>query len=187
MEIEEIESLLEGILFASGEPVTVRRLVEVLEQDEKVVTEAARRLQDRYKFERRGIRVVRLEGSFQMVSAPECALYVRKILEERKPPPMARATLETLAIVAYKQPVTRVEVELIRGVDSSNTVNTLAEKGLIEECGRREVPGRPMLFRTTPLFLRTFGLSSLSELPLLDTPEGEIEGQLTISQITDNR
>ncbi len=182
MDNKEIESLLEGILFAAGEPVKIERLCAVMEADPAIIEEAATHLQDFYKFERRGIRLVKLENTYQLVSAPECAEHVRRILEERKQPPMSRATLETLAIIAYHQPTTRAYVEMVRGIDSSNTVNTLQDKGLIEECGRLEVPGRPMLFRTTPIFLRCFGLQSLADLPVLDTPEGEIEGQITFGQ-----
>ncbi|GHV08261.1 segregation and condensation protein B [Clostridia bacterium] len=179
MELEEIERLLEGILFASGDPISVGRLCAVLGQDEDVVRGAARGLRDRYNFERRGMRVVTLENSYQMVSAPECELYVRRALEERKPPPMPRATLETLAIIAYRQPVTRADIERTRGIDSTNTVNTLREKGLIEEAGRLDVPGRPTLFKTTKLFLRCFGLSSLAELPVLESADDD--KQMTIA------
>ena len=178
MDIRETEALLEGILFAAGDPVKLDRLCAVTGLDAPLIDSAATRLADYYRFERRGIRLVRLENAYQMVSAPDVAEQVRKTLEERKPPPMSRATLETLAIIAYHQPTTRAFIEMVRGVDSSNTVSTLADKGLIEECGRMDVPGRPMLFRTTPVFLRCFGLQSLSDLPILDAPEGEIEGQV---------
>jgi segregation and condensation protein B len=180
LEFKEIETTLEGILFAAGDPVRLDRLCAVMELDAALVDSAAVRLADHYRFERRGIRLVRLEDSYQLVSSPDCAGKVRKILEERKPPPMSRATLETLSIIAYHQPTTRAYIELVRGVDSSNTVSTLQDKGLIEECGRLDVPGRPALFRTTPIFLRCFGLQSLSDLPILDTPEGEIEGQVVL-------
>lgn len=182
MELNEIDSAVESILFAAGEPVKRERLCVVLGLGLDMVEAAATRLMDHYSFERRGIRLLKLETSYQLVSAPENIECVRKILEERKPPPMTRATLETLAIIAYHQPTTRAYIEMVRGVDSSNTVATLQEKGLIEECGRLEVPGRPAQFRTTPVFLRTFGLRSLTELPVLDTPEGEIDGQVTFGQ-----
>ena len=183
MDINEIDSVIEGILFAAGEPVKRERLCVILGLGLDIVEASVTRLMDFYAFERRGIRLLKLGGSYQLVSASECSEYIRKILEERRPPPMTRATLETLAIIAYHQPTTRAYIEMVRGIDSSNTVATLTEKGLIEECGRLEVPGRPMQFRTTPLFLRTFGLNSLDELPMLDAPEGEVDGQMGFNTI----
>lgn len=183
MDVHEIDSIIEGILFAAGEPVKRERLCVVLGLELDVIEASVTRLMDFYSFERRGIRLLKLGGSYQLVSAPEYAEYVRKMLEERRPPPMTRATLETLAIVAYHQPTTRAYIEMVRGVDSTNTVATLTDKGLIEECGRLEVPGRPMQFRTTPIFLRTFGLKSLGELPVLDSPEGEVDGQIALNAL----
>ncbi|MCL2081464.1 MAG: SMC-Scp complex subunit ScpB [Oscillospiraceae bacterium] len=183
MDEREIDSMIESVLFAAGEPVKRERLCVVLGLGLDLVEASATRLMDSYGFERRGIRLLKLGGSYQLVSAPEYAEYVRKILEERRPPPMTRATLETLAIIAYHQPTTRAYIEMVRGVDSTNTVASLAEKGLIEECGRLEVPGRPMQFRTTPVFLRTFGLKSLGELPVLDSPEGELDGQIALNAL----
>ena len=129
------------------------------------------RLMDEYAFDRRGIRIVRLEGSFQMCSSPEQAEYVTKALETRKPPKLSASQLEALTIIAYYQPTTKAYVESIRGVDSSYSIGALLNKKLIEECGRLNVPGRPFLYRTTADFLRTFGLESLSELPEIDAPE----------------
>ena len=113
------------------------------------------------------MRILRLEDKVQMCSAPEYASFISKTLEQRKPPVLSQPALETLAVVAYFQPVTRAYIEQVRGVDSSYTVGVLNERGLIEECGRLEVPGRPVLFRTTDVFLRTMGISSLDELPEL--------------------
>lgn len=183
MDIHEIVPIIEGILFAAGEPVKRERLCVILGLGLDVVEAAATKLMDFYSFERRGIRLLKLGAAYQLVSAPEYAEYVRKVLEERRPPPMTRATLETLAIIAYNQPTTRAYIEMVRGVDSTNTVASLTEKGLIEECGRLDVPGRPMQFRTTPIFLRTFGLKSLNELPLLDSPEGEVDGQIALNTL----
>lgn len=183
MNIHEIDSIVEGILFAAGEPVKRERLCVVLGLGLDVIEAATTRLMDFYSFERRGIRLLKLGASYQLVSAPEYAEHVRKILEERRPPPMTRATLETLSIIAYNQPTTRAYIEMVRGVDSTNTVASLTDKGLIEECGRLDVPGRPMQFRTTPIFLRTFGLKSLNELPLLDSPEGEVDGQIALNTL----
>ncbi len=183
MDLHEIESSIEAILFASGEPVHAERIAAVLGLDADTVLETADRLADRYSFERRGIRLLKLERRLQMCSAAEYADTVRLALEKRKPPQLTQPALEVLAIAAYFQPVTRTYIEQVRGVDSSYTVGMLQERGLIEECGRLGVPGRPALFRTTDAFLRTFGLSSLNELPPLPETEQENEdGQMTLMQ-----
>jgi segregation and condensation protein B len=170
-----IEAAIEGILFASGEPVTIARLAAALDTDPRNIEEAAEALSGRYRFERRGFRLLRLDKSLQMTSAPELADLIRKTLEERKPPPMSRAALEVLSIAAYYQPVTRAQVERARGVESGATLAGLTDKGLLVEAGRLEVPGRPIQYKTTPAFLRAFGLSSLEDLP-----ETELDGQLTL-------
>ena len=139
-----------------------------MEADEDEVERAAEALADRLAFERRGIRVLRLERGYQMVSSGEMADYVTKALETRKPPKLSASQLEVLTIVAYYQPATKAMVEQIRGVDSAYSVAALLNKKLIEEAGRLNVPGRPIQYRTTPDFLRTFGLSSLEELPPID-------------------
>jgi segregation and condensation protein B len=176
----EIKSVLEGILFAAGEPVAIERLAACLGTDEIAVEAACDALAGQYAYEQRGIRLLRLGDSYQMAAAKEHASSIRNVLEERKPQPLSKPAMEVLAIVAYHQPVTRASVESIRGVDSSNTVSILAEKELIEECGRLEAPGRPILYRTTPAFLRCFGLESLEHLPPL--PGGEdADGQLRLS------
>lgn len=175
MEVKELESALEGVLFAAGEPVPVERLCLGLEVDRPTLDAVAQRLMDKYSYERRGIRLLRLETSYQLCSAPEFAPYIRKTLESRKPARLSQPALEVLAIIAYYQPVTRAYVDQVRGVDSSYTMGLLQERELIEEAGRLAVPGRPVLFRTTKNFLRSFGLSSLEELPELpsSTKEGE--------------
>ena len=174
MELNELESALESILFASGEPVPVERLCLGLEVDRPTLDAVAQELMDKYKYERRGIRIVRMDTSYQMCSAPEYAPHIRKTLESRKPPKLSQPALEVLAVIAYYQPVTRAYVDQVRGVDSSYTVGLLLERDLIEEAGRLAVPGRPTLFRTTKNFLRTFELNSLAELPEL--PDSTQEG-----------
>ena len=174
LEMKEIESTIEGILFASGEPVPVERLCLGLEVDRPTLDAVAQELMDKYKYERRGIRIVRMDTSYQMCSAPEFAPHIRKTLESRKPPKLSQPALEVLAVIAYYQPVTRAYVDQVRGVDSSYTVGLLLERDLIEEAGRLAVPGRPTLFRTTKNFLRTFELNSLAELPEL--PDSTQEG-----------
>ena len=179
MELKEIEAAMEAILFAAGDPVGVERLCMSLEIDKATAEAVAQRLADRYSFERRGIRLVKMENSYQLCSAPEYADVVRKTLESRKPARLSQPALEVLAIVAYFQPTTRAYVDQVRGVDSSYTMGLLVERELIEECGRLAVPGRPVLFRTTKTFLRSFGLSSLEELPDLPSSSPE-DGQMTL-------
>lgn len=163
----DISSAIEAILFAAGDSVPVGRLSLVLDTDESEILRLAGELAARYETEDRGMRILRLEGKLQMCSAPEYAPFITKTLEQRKPPVLSQPALETLAIVAYFQPVTRAYIDRVRGVDSSYTVSVLQERGLIEVCGRLEVPGRPSLFRTTDVFLRTMGVSELSQLPKL--------------------
>ena len=179
MELKELEAALEGVLFAAGEPVPVERLCLGLEVDRPTLDAVAQRLMDRYSYERRGIRVLRLDTSYQMCSAPEYASWIRRTLESRKPARLSQPALEVLAIIAYYQPVTRAYVEQVRGVDSSYTVGLLLERELSEECGRLAVPGRPILYRTTQNFLRSFGLSTLEELPELPNASPE-DGQITL-------
>ncbi|MBR4550332.1 MAG: SMC-Scp complex subunit ScpB [Oscillospiraceae bacterium] len=170
----DMVSALEAILFAAGESVPVARLSLVLNMAEEEILRAAEELAERCRREERGVRVLRLEDRLQMCSAPEYAPLITRTLEQRRPPALSQPALETLAIVAYFQPVTRAYVDRVRGVDSSYTVGALTERGLIEVCGRLDVPGRPALFRTTDVFLRTMGISELSELPPLpDLTGGE--------------
>ena len=168
MEQEQLMRILEAILFAAGERIEVARLAQVLELDPKEIVQAADRLSDELAYERRGIRVLRLENGYQMVSSGEMADYITKALETRKPPKLSSSQLETLTVIAYYQPATKAMVEQIRGADSSYSVAALMNKKLIEEAGRLNVPGRPIQYKTTPDFLRTFGLSSLEELPPIE-------------------
>ena len=179
MELKELESAIEAILFAAGDPVPAERICTALEQDRETVDAVCQRLADDYSYERRGIRLIRLEDSWQMCSAPEHASVIRKTLESRKPARLSQTALEVLAIVAYFQPVTRTYIEQIRGVDSAYTVGLMLERDLIQEAGRLTVPGRPIQYRTTETFLRSFGLTSLEELPEL--PSATQEGaQMTM-------
>ena len=168
MELEELQRAIEAILFAAGERVELSRLAMALETDEAEIEAAVSALADELAFERRGIRILRLEKGYQMVSSGEMADYITKALETRKPPKLSSSQLEALTIVAYYQPATKAMVEQIRGVDSSYSIGALLNKKLIEEAGRLNVPGRPILYRTTPDFLRTFGISSLEELPAIE-------------------
>ena len=168
MEQNDYQRALMAVLFAAGEPVEAKRLAQSLEIDEDALHKEAQSLMDQLSYHRSGIRILRLEDTYQMCSSGEMAPYVTKTLETRKPPKLSASQLEALTIIAYYQPATKAYVEQLRGVDSSYSVNALLTKKLIEECGRLNVPGRPILYRTTPDFLRTFGLSSLDELPQID-------------------
>ena len=181
-----MEAALEAILFAAGEPVGVERLCLGLEADRPTLDAVAQRLMDQYSYERRGIRLLRLDASYQLCSAPEYAEYIRRALEQRKPPKLSQPALEVLAIVAYFQPVTRAYIDQVRGVDSAYTVTTLLERGLIEACGKLDAPGRPSLYRTSALFLRTMGMQSLDELPVLpdlSSDEGAEKLEQAISEL----
>ena len=185
MEMEELQRAIEAILFAAGERIDASRLAMALQTDEADIINAADALADQLAYERRGIRILKLEKGYQMVSSGEMADYITKALETRKPPKLSSSQLEALTIIAYYQPATKAMVEQIRGVDSAYSISALMNKKLIEEAGRLNVPGRPIQYKTTDGFLRTFGLSSLEELPPIEKvsfgevpsePETQAEG-----------
>ena len=180
MEMREIESAVEGILFASGEPVQVERICVALDMDRPTVEQVLQKLMDYYAYERRGIRLLHIEDSWQLCSAPDYADIIRRAFEIRKPAKLSQPALEVLTIIAYYQPTTRAYVDQIRGVDSSYTMGLLQERKLIEECGRLQVPGRPHLYRTTKQFLRAFHLTSLEDLP--EMPDLAADGQMRLNQ-----
>lgn len=179
-EMKEIEAAVEGILFASGEPVHIDRICLAAELDRPTAELVLQKLMDYYSFERRGMRLLRLEDSWQLCSAPEYADVIRRAFEIRKPAKLSQPALEVLTIIAYYQPTTRAYVDQIRGVDSSYTVGLLLDRHLIEECGRLQVPGRPRLYRTTKAFLRAFHLNSLEDLS--EMPGMEADGQLRLAE-----
>ena len=170
MEQAERERAVEAILFALGEPVTTARLAQALDEPEEAIGTACQALGAFYEAQARGIRLVQLEQSWQLVSAPQWGAVIRGLLERKKPDKLSASALETLAIVAYFQPVTRVYLDQARGVDSAHSLGVLLDRELVEPCGQLDAPGRPTLYRTTQIFLRSFGLSSLADLPPL--PEG---------------
>lgn len=193
MEYTDLQRAVEAILFASGERVELSRLAVALEADERDIEEAVTALADDLAFNRRGIRILTLDKGYQMVSSGEMADYITKALETRKPPKLSSSQLEALTIIAYYQPATKAMVEQIRGVDSSYSIGALLNKKLIEEAGRLNVPGRPILYKTTPNFLRTFGMSSLEELPAIEKvdigepiviEDGEVPEQIAIGEET---
>jgi len=179
MDMKEVESAIEGILFASGEPIHVDRICVALEMDRPTVEQVLQKLMDYYAFERRGMRLLHIEDSWQLCSSPDYADIIRKAFEIRKPAKLSQPALEVLTIIAYYQPTTRAYVDQIRGVDSSYTMGLLQERNLIEECGRLQVPGRPRLYRTTKQFLRAFHLTSLDDLPEMPDLGGEGQMRLT--------
>ena len=167
MEIKAIEAALEAVLFASGDPIREDRLAEALQVDKPTVGKVLGQLIARYDGPEHGVQIVRLDGSVQMVTKAEQAAVVKRALEITRDTPLSSAAMEVLSIIAYNQPVTRSFIEQVRGIDSSGVVISLVGKGLIEECGRLELPGRPIAYRTTDNFLRCFGLQNLSQLPAL--------------------
>jgi segregation and condensation protein B len=167
MEIEALKSVVESLLFVAEGPLTLQRLAEVIDgAEKKEIAAALDQIKINLETNRRGVRMVEVAGGFQLRTPKENADWVKKYLGGR-PARMGRATLETLAIIAYRQPVTKAEVEAIRGVDVDGVVNTLVERNLIRAVGRKDVPGRPFLFGTTTEFLQLFNLKDLSELPTL--------------------
>ena len=180
MDRKEIESAVEAILFASGEPVRMDRICTALGIDRPAAEQVLQKLMDYYAYERRGIRLLKIEDSWQLCSAQDYADVIRRAFEIRKPAKLSQPALEVLTIVAYYQPTTRAYVDQIRGVDSSYTMGLLLERGMIEECGRLQVPGRPRQYRTTKQFLRAFHLTSLEDLPVMPDLGGD--GQMRLNE-----
>lgn len=180
LDLHEVEAAVEAILFAAGEPLPIERICLALDLDRPTAEQVLQKLGDHYAYERRGIRLVRMEDCYQLCSSTDYADLIRKAFEIRKTARLSQPALEVLTIVAYYQPTTRAYVDQVRGVDSSYTVGLLLERGFIEECGRLQVPGRPRLYRTTKKFLRDFHLSSLEELP--EMPGIETDGQLRMGE-----
>lgn len=168
MENVNIECAIEGILFAAGEPVKSAKLATVLDVSIDEINAAVKRLGESYDTNMRGLKIIEIDEGYQLCSRPEYYAYIQDILGEQRRQALSNAAMEALAIIAYKQPVTKGQVEFIRGVNSDGAVNRLAERGLVEECGRLDAPGRPILFRTTQNFLRCFGLKTPQELPAID-------------------
>lgn len=174
MEINKAQAAIEAILFASGEPIPVTRIAEAVGIEDDIAAKLLHNMADKYKEETSGLFLAELDGSFQLCTKPEFAPAVKDALEIKRDMPLSNAAMEILAIIAYNQPVTKSFIEQVRGVDSSQTVNSLAEKGLVEEAGRLELPGRPIAYRTTAVFLRCFGIKSLDELPPLPDESGQV-------------
>ena len=182
-ELHELECALEAVLFAAGDSVSEGKLCAVLQTDKATLRNAAQNLGDYYDFNRRGIKLLRLDDRYQLASRVDYAQMVRNTLETRKPQNLTPAALEVLAIIAYKQPVTKTYIEQVRGVDSAYTLSSLVDKGLVADCGRLDVPGRPILYQTTETFLRAFGLSSVSQLPALESFGEQDPQQMTLNEL----
>ena len=168
MEIGQAQAVIESLLFTMGKAVALRDIAAVIEHDEDTVRKLIHQMMDRYKEQKRGIQIIELEDSFQMCTDPSCYEYIIKLTHQPKKHTLSEAMLETLSIIAYKQPVTRSMVEQIRGVSSDYAINRLIEYNLVAEAGRLDAPGKPILFGTTEEFLRTFGVKSREELPVID-------------------
>lgn len=171
MNMKTLQSTLEAILFAVGEPVEVERLSQALEVDELLLEQVLENLRAAYEERDSGLCVLKLDNKYQLCSKKEFSDSVRKVLEIKRNTPLSQAAFEVLAIIAYNQPVTKAFVEQIRGVDCSAVISTLCQRSLIEEKGRLDLPGRPLIYGTTPDFLRCFCLTSLEDLPPI--PEKE--------------
>ena len=187
-EMDKLQAAVEAILFTMGESVEVAKIASAIGNDEETTRKLIRGMMDRYDKEDRGIRIIELEDSFQLCTKKEMYEYLIRVAKQPRRYTLTEVLLETLSIVAYKQPVTRLEIEKIRGVKSDHAVNKLVEYGLVEEKGRLEAPGRPLLFGTTEEFLRRFSLQSLDELPSVNPEqieyfkeEAEDEAQLTLN------
>lgn len=168
MELQKMEAIMEAVLFTMGESVEVSRLAKAIEQDENTTRKLVRNMMDKYAAEDRGIKIIELENAFQMCSKPEMYEALITVAKQPKKHVLTDVLLETLSIIAYKQPVTRLEIEKIRGVKCDHAVNKLIEYNLVGEIGRLDAPGRPLLFGTTEEFLRSFGVQSLDELPTIN-------------------
>lgn len=177
MEINHMIGALEAVLFASGDAVSVSRLAEVLGIPEETTYKLLKNMQDIYEGygEKSGLSLVELDGSFQLCTKEEYAETVKAALDLKRNMPLSNAAMEILAIIAYNQPVTKAFIEQIRGVDSGQTVNSLAEKGLVEEAGRLDLPGKPIAYKTTSNFLRCFGMKNLDGLPPLPDDSGQVK------------
>ena len=175
MTFAESIAAVEAVMFAYGDPITTEKLSEATGIDEETCVKLVDNLERQYNVRESGLRILRINKGFQIAARSEYADNIKKALETKKQQPLSQAAMEVLAIIAYNQPVTKAFVEQVRGIDSSSVVNTLAERGLLEEAGRLDLPGRPISYRTTDNFLRCFGLSRIEELPPLPDQEGQLD------------
>lgn len=177
-EILSLMPAVEAVLFASGEPVSIDRFTTVFSLSVDEINEVMTALKERLDKSGAGVELVKLANAYQLCSRSEYSDYIRKVADMHRKTPLSQAAFEVLAVVAYNEPVTKSFIEQVRGVDCSSTVTTLIEKGLLEERGRLELPGKPLLYGTTKNFLRSFGISDLSELPPLPHDEGKLNADI---------
>ena len=173
VEINKLEGIIEAVLFVMGDSVELSKIASAIEHDEDTTRKIIHRMMDKYKSEDRGIRIIELEDAFQMCTKKEMYEYLIRVAKKPKKYVLTDVLLETLSIIAYKQPVTKLEIEKIRGVKSDHAVNKLVEYNLVCECGRLDAPGRPILFGTTEEFLRRFSVQSVEDLPSLNPEQME--------------
>lgn len=181
MRLSQAKGIIEALVFASSEPVQLREIAGILKIHEHTAGELVDDLVEEYKKNRRGIQIVQVAGGYHYVTNPDYADFVRKMKKTPRHSPLSQAALETLAIIAYKQPVTRAEIESLRGVKVDSSLNTLLERGLIAEKGRKEGPGRPILYVTSGYFLRHFGLNDLNELPKMDDETDNLSTEVIVN------
>lgn len=186
MEAEKLKPAIEAILFACGTPAELTKIAQALEIKEEKAEELLKSLMEDYSSRKSGIKIVRLGKSYQMCTEKEYAEIIRTVLDLRRNSPLSQAALEVLAIIAYNQPVTKAFVEQIRGVDCSGVVSNLVARELIEEKGRLELPGRPLIYGTTENFLRCFNVSDVSELPPLPQKNSDEENSEESSENGEN-
>jgi segregation and condensation protein B len=180
LEISYVEAEIEAVLFASGEPVPVDRLAQALETDRLTIQKILSLMIEKREADGFGVSIIKADDCYQMVTKPEYARQIRNAMDIRRNMPLSSAAMETLAIIAYNQPVTKGYIEQVRGVDSGGIVSTLETKGLVEERGRLDVPGRPILYGTTLNFLRSFGLKTLADLPQVADEDAETADSINI-------
>lgn len=186
MEYQEAKSVLEALLFISGEPVSLDTLKNILEIDKEEIERLAEELMNEYQSRNTGLLIVEVAGGFQMATKPVCAPWIKKLLSITMPTRLSQQSLETLSIIAYKQPAIKAEIDSIRGVNSEGPLRTLLERRLIKILGRKEAPGRPLMYGTTREFLEYFGLKNLLELPTLKEFQ-EVEETITTSHTEEQR
>lgn len=168
MDEREIMGLIESVLFVSGDAVPIKKIAEFLDMDVRNARKLLEKLIDVFNFERRGLQVIKVNDCYQLATRPEYGEYIEGFFGADEKQTLSQAVLETLSIIAYRQPITRMDIELIRGVKCEYAISVLINRNLIKEVGRMDTPGKPILYGTTDVFLKSFGLSSLEELPLLE-------------------
>lgn len=188
MKLNEELSIIEAILFASGDPIEKSRIVQATGIEEEMVEKIINKLNDRYEENESALMIIKLSDSFQLCAREKFIDYIRAAMETRKTAPLSPASMEVLTIIAYNQPVTKSFVEHIRGTDSSSVVNSLVEKNLLEEAGRLDVPGKPIAYKTTSAFLRSFQLTSLDDLPTIPNGDAQVSfDELLINEAEENK